>query len=65
MNDAPHIPLTREELDEAERLALIAAVEKSLADPRPDIPHEVVRAEMLAEIEDLEQQIRAAAKPAA
>ena len=65
MSEAAHIPLTSEELDEAERLALIAAVEEALADPRPDIPHEVVRAEMLAEIEELEQQIRAAAKPAA
>jgi hypothetical protein len=37
--------------DEAERLALQAAVAEARADPRPDIPHEEVRAEMLANIE--------------
>jgi len=46
-------------LDEAERQALIAAVAEARADPRPSIPHEEVRAEILAEIEELERQIAA------
>ncbi len=54
-----HRPLSAEALDEAERRALIAAVEEALADPRPDIPHEEVRAEIMAEIEELERQIAA------
>lgn len=62
MPDGPHdacAPLSPEALDEAERLALTAAVAESLADPRLDIPHEEVRAEILAEIEELERQIAA------
>ncbi len=54
-----HIPLSDEALDEAERQALIAAVAEARADPRPPIPHEEVRAEILAEIEELERQIAA------
>lgn len=59
MADWPHVRLTDAELDEAERRALIAAVEEARADSHPDIPHEVVRAEMLAEFEELEREIRA------
>jgi len=33
-----------------------AAVAEALADPRPDIPHEEVRAEILAETEALKRQ---------
>ena len=58
-----NVPLSAEALDEAERLALAAAVAEALADPRPDVPHEEVRAEILAEIEALERQL--AATPAA
>jgi hypothetical protein len=54
-----HVPLSAEALDEAEYRALAAAVAEALADPRPDIPHEEVRAEILAEIEELERQIAA------
>lgn len=52
-----HVPLSDEVLDEAERRALIAAVAEFSADPRPDIPHEEVRAEMLADIKALERQL--------
>ena len=52
-----HVPLSAEALDEAERRALIAAVAEARADPRPDISHEEVRAEILADIEALERQI--------
>lgn len=45
------------EHDEADRRALAAAVAVALADPRPDIPHEQVRAEMLREIEELSRKI--------
>lgn len=60
-------PLSAEALDEAERRALIAAVAEARADPRPPIPHEEVRAEMLAEIEQLERELERylAAPPAA
>ena len=58
-----NVPLSAEALDEAERRALAAAVAEALADPRPDVPHEEVRAEMLAEIEALERRL--AALPAA
>jgi len=54
-----HVPLSDEALDEAERQALIAAVKEARADPRPAIPHEEVRAEIMAEIEELERQIAA------
>lgn len=69
MSEATHtpVPLSDEDLDEAERRALIAAVAEALADPRPDIPHEEVRAEIMAEVEELERQIAAslAVPPAA
>ena len=52
-----HVPLSPAALEEAERQALIAAVAEARADPRPDIPHEEVRAEILAEIETLERQL--------
>lgn len=58
-----HAPLSAEALDDAERRALTAAVAEALADPRPDVPHEEVRAEILAEIEALERRL--AAPPAA
>lgn len=65
--DTPPLPLSAEVLDEAERRALIAAVAEARADPRPPIPHEEVRAEMLAEIEQLERELerQLAAPPAA
>ena len=50
-------PLSAEALDEAERRALAAAVSEAQADPRPDVPHEEVRAEILAEIEALERRL--------
>lgn len=58
LHDA-HTPLSAKALDEAERRALIAAVAEARADPRLDIPHEEVRAEILADIEALERQIAA------
>ena len=58
-----HVPLSAAVLGEAERRALVAAVAEARADPRPDIPHEEVRAEILAEIEALEHRL--AALPAA
>lgn len=59
MPDGPHdacAPLSPEALDEAERRALIAAVAEALADPRPDIPHEEVRAEMLRDMDELQRR---------
>ena len=47
--------------DEAERLALEAAVAEARADLGPDIPHEDVRAEMLANIERANRRIAALA----
>ena len=41
----------------AERQVLIAAVAEASADPRSDIPHGEVRAEILADIEVLERQV--------
>jgi len=58
-----HTPMSAKALVEAERRALIAAVAEARADPRPGIPHEEVRAEIMAEIEELERQL--AALPAA
>ena len=58
-----HVPLSPAALDEAECQELIAAVAEARADPRPPIPHEEVRAEILAEIEELERQL--ATPPAA
>ena len=52
-------PLSAEALDEAERRALIAAVAEARADPRPNIPHEEVRAEMLRDLEELRQSLEA------
>ncbi len=54
-----HVPLSDKALDEAGRRALATAVAEDLADPRPAIPHEEVRAEILADIEELERQIAA------
>ena len=54
-----HAPLSAAALGEAERQALITAVAETLADPRPDVPHEEVRAEILAEIEALEHRLAA------
>ena len=58
MSEAP-APLSAEARDEAERRALVAAVAEALADPRPDIPHEEVRAEMLRDLEELRQRLEA------
>lgn len=55
--DTSPLPLSTEALDEAERRALIAAVAEARADPRPDIPHEEVRAEMLRDLEELRRQL--------
>lgn len=57
MSEATPMSLSAEALDEAERRALIAAVAEARADPRPDIPHEEVRAEMLRDLEELRQQL--------
>ena len=62
MPDGSHeayVALSAEVLDEAERRALVAAVIEARADPRPDIPHKEVRAEMLADLKALEHQIAA------
>lgn len=55
MNEQRSIPPI--ESDQAERLALEAAVAEARADPRPDIPHEEVREEMLANIERANRRI--------
>jgi hypothetical protein len=52
MSEAP-AALSAEALDEAERRALVAAVAEALADPRPDVAHEEVRAEMLRDLATL------------
>lgn len=57
MSQAVPTSLSASSLGKAERLVLIAAVAEALADPRPDIPHQEVRAEILADIEVLERQI--------
>ncbi len=57
MSEATPMSLSAEALDEAERRALIAAVAEARADPRPDIPHEEVRAEMLRDLEELRQRL--------
>ena len=54
-----HASLSAEALDEVERRALVAAVAEALADPRPDIPHEEVRAEMLRDLEEMRQRLEA------
>ena len=46
-------PLSADALGEVERQALAAAVAEALADPRPDVPHEEVRAEMLCDLAEL------------
>jgi hypothetical protein len=43
--------------DEAERLALEAAVAEARADTRPGVPHAQVREDMLQEIERLYRKI--------
>lgn len=55
--DTPPPPLSAEALDEAERRALIAAIAEARADPRPDVPHEEVRAEMLRDLEELRRRM--------
>ena len=54
-----HRPMSAEALDEAERRALIAAVAEARADPRPAIPPEEVRAEMLHDLEELRRRMEA------
>jgi hypothetical protein len=56
MLPCPPRPWTR---PNTERRALVAAVAEVLADPRPDIPHEEVRAEMLRDLEKLRQRLEA------
>ena len=51
------MPLSAETPNEAERQALTAAVAQTRTDPRPDVPHEEVQAEILAEIEALERRL--------
>jgi hypothetical protein len=43
----------------AERLLLEAAVDEARADPRPGVPHDQARADMLREIERLNRKIAA------
>lgn len=50
---APHIDAELE----AERRLLEAAVAEARVDPRPSVPHDQVRAEMLREIERLNRKI--------
>ena len=57
MSQVVSAPLSAAILEKVERRALIAAVSEALADPRPDISHQEVRAEILADIEVLERQI--------
>lgn len=57
MSQVVSAPLSAAILEKVERRALIAAVSEALADPRPDIPHQEVHAEILADIEVLERQI--------
>jgi acyl-CoA reductase-like NAD-dependent aldehyde dehydrogenase len=45
------------EADEAERRALAAAVAEARADPRPDVPHEEVRARLLRFADDMRRRI--------
>ena len=52
-----YMPLSAETLDETERQALTAAVAQTRTDSRPDVPHEEVQAEILAEIEALERRL--------
>jgi hypothetical protein len=54
---APHI-----EDDEAERLALEAAIAEAEADPRPDIPHADERQELLRFADEMRCRIAALAE---
>lgn len=51
-------PLPPLDLDEAERLLLEAAVREARESDEPDVPHEVVRVELLEEAARLRQLIR-------
>ena len=57
MADVAYTCLTDTELDEAEHRAKAAAAAEALSDTRPGIPHEIVRAEMIAELEALKREI--------
>ncbi len=59
MPDTTPPPLPPLDLDEAERRLLEAAVREARESDEPDVPHEVVRAELLAEAERLRALIRA------
>jgi hypothetical protein len=48
------------DIEEMERRAIQAAVDEARADPRPSVPHERVRAEMLAQMQRLRRKIEAA-----
>lgn len=52
-----HVPLSSAAFGKAEQQALIAAVAEVCADPRPNVPYQEVRVEMLADLEILERQI--------
>ncbi len=53
------LPLTKPPIedDEAERLALEAAIDESLADPRASVDHAIVRVQLLADAERATQRI--------
>ncbi len=52
-------PITTEPVDseELERRALVEAVAAARADDRPGVPHDVVRADMLRDIERLRRTL--------
>jgi len=55
MNDSPTVlPI---ESDEAERLALEAAVAEARADPRPSVSHAIVREQLLRDAERARRRI--------
>ena len=65
MPDTQHegfVPLSPEALEEYERRALAAAVQEALDDPRPDIPHGVVREEMMRNLAELQRRMAALPK---
>lgn len=57
-----HRTVLPSDYEEAEREALTAAVAEARADPRPGVPHEQVRAEMLREVERLRRKIVASSE---
>lgn len=45
--------------EEVERRLLVKAVEEALNDPRPAVPHEIFRQEIIKKIEDLDKKVAA------